>query len=368
MQTIYTPDSALHNPPFELIEGQVVAPHESQQRVEMIRAALEEAQLGPLREAATFDDAVITAVHSTEYVQYLETIYDRWVAAGGHPAAVLADTLAVRWMARPSRSPLALPGYYAYDMSSAITAGTYRAARGSANAALTGATLLVEGERAAYALCRPPGHHAGRDLHGGYCYLNNAAIAAEYLAARSWQLGTSGPRLEAEILVQTPSPQFLTPRRIAILDIDFHHGNGTQQIFYERGDVLTVSIHGDPNRVYPYFLGYADERGSGAGEGANLNLPLPKATTNEQFLAALETALAAIATFGASALVVSTGVDTFGGDPLGDFALTRAAYSQIGAHIAQLGLPTLFVQEGGYAVAELGANIVSLLSGFAVES
>lgn len=151
-----------------------------------------------------------------------------------------------------------------------------------------------------------------------------------------------------------------------LFGVQQHHGNGTQQIFYERGDVLTVSIHGDPDRVYPYFLGYADERGSGAGEGANLNIPLDKGTNDQQFLAALETALNAIVAFGPHALVVSAGVDTFGGDPLGDFALTRAAYPAIGARIAQLGLPTLFVQEGGYAVAELGANIVALLSGFEI--
>lgn len=340
MHCIYTPDSALHNPPFELIEGQMVAPHESQQRVEIILAALRESHVGTLHEAKTFDPHHAAKIHSADYLQHLETIYDRWVGAGGHPAAVLADTLTVRWMNRPSQSPLALPGYYAYDMSSAIVAGTYRAALGSANAALTGANMLVQGQPAAYALCRPPGHHAGRDLHGGYCYLNNAAIAAEYVL----QAGEA--------------------RRVAILDIDFHHGNGTQQIFYERADVLTVSLHGDPNRVYPYFLGYADERGAGAGEGFNLNMPLPKSTTDNEFLAALEPALDAIAAYAPQALVVSAGVDTFGGDPLGDFALTRAAYPAVGGRIAQLRLPTLFVQEGGYAITELGANVVALLAGF----
>lgn len=340
MHCIFTPESALHAPPFELIEGQMVAPHESQQRVEIILAALQQAQLGPIQQAEQFDVQPVLAVHSAEYVTYLETIYDQWVAAGGHPAAVLADTLQVRWMNRFSRSPLALPGYYAYDLSSAIVPGTYRAARASANAALSGAALLLRGQRAAYALCRPPGHHAGRDLHGGYCYLNNAAIAAEYLRA-----ATSGT--------------------VAVLDIDFHHGNGTQQIFYQRADVLTVSIHGDPDRVYPYFLGYASELGEGEGEGANLNLPLDKGMNDSQFLVALETALDKVAAFGPRALVVSAGFDTFGGDPLGDFALTRAAYPAIGQRIEQLGLPTVFVQEGGYAVAELGANVVALLEGFA---
>lgn len=355
MHCIYTPKSALHNPPFELIEGQMVSPHESQHRVEIILAALREAQLGPLLEAQSFDDMYIVAVHDQEYLRYLETIYDEWVAAGGYPAAVLADTLQVRWMGRFSRSPLALPGYYAYDMSSAIVSGTYRAARASANVALTGASLLLRGERAAYALCRPPGHHAGHDLHGGYCYLNNAAIAASFLGASGQGSGVS----DSEARPPTPGPL-----RVAILDIDFHHGNGTQQIFYRRGDVLTISIHGDPDRVYPYFLGFADERGEGAGEDANLNIPLQKGVSDAEFLHTLEIALEKVAVFGPHALVVSAGFDTFGGDPLGDFMLTRAAYPAIGARIAQLGLPTLFVQEGGYAVAELGANVVALLDGF----
>lgn len=340
MHTFYSPDSALHNPPFELIEGQMVPPHESQRRVEIIFDALAAAQLGPLHTPEQFDDRHIAAVHSADYLEHLQTIYARWVEAGGHPAAVLADTLQVRWMNRFSRSPLALPGYYAYDMSSAIVPGTWRAARGAADCALSGAALLLAGEQSAYALCRPPGHHAGRDLHGGYCYLNNAAIAAEFLA-------TSGQD------------------RVTILDIDFHHGNGTQQIFYERADVLTVSLHGDPDRVYPYFLGYADERGAGAGENANMNIPLPKDTTNDAFLAALAGALERIAQFNPRYLVVSAGVDTFGGDPLGDFALTSAAYPRIGAAIAAGGLPTLFVQEGGYAVGALGTNVVGLLTGFA---
>ena len=353
MHWIYTLESALHNPPFELIEGQMVAPHESQVRVEIIRAALEHAQIGPSQPADHYDDTVIAAIHSADYLDYLATIYDRWVAAGGHTDAVLADTLAVRWMTKPSRSPLALPGYYAYDMSSAIVPGTFRAARAATDAALTGATLLQAGEQAAYALCRPPGHHAGRDLHGGYCYLNNAAIAAHYL------LTVDGGRWTVE-----ESTVHRPPSTVAILDIDFHHGNGTQQIFYERADVLTVSLHGDPDRVYPYFLGFADERGTNAGEGANLNMPLEKGTTDAQFLAALAAALDTIAAFGPRYLVVSAGVDTFGGDPLGDFALTSAAYPAIGAEIAALGLPTLFVQEGGYAVDALGVNVVGLLSGF----
>jgi acetoin utilization deacetylase AcuC-like enzyme len=185
-------------------------------------------------------------------------------------------------------------------------------------------------------------------MAGGYCYLNNAAIAAHHLARGERSGDFWGMR----------------PAVVAVLDIDIHHGNGTQAIFYERSDVFFVSIHADPDREYPYFLGFADECGARAGEGYNLNLPLPAGVGDETYLAALGTALEAIAAYGPSYLVVSAGLDTFGGDPLGDFALTTPCYARIGAQIAQLGLPTLFVQEGGYAIDDLGRNVVSLLSGF----
>jgi len=210
--------------------------------------------------------------------------------------------------------------------------------------ALTGAALLLEGQPLAYALCRPPGHHAGTDLYGGYCYLNNAAIAAQHLA---------GGLERAE------------RHRVAILDIDFHHGNGTQQIFYEREDVLFVSIHADPAREYPFFAGYADERGAGAGLGYTLNYPLEAGVADGRYLAVLDRALAAVAEYAPRYLVLSAGFDTFGGDPIGDFALSTAAYPAIGRRIAALGLPTLVVQEGGYAIAALGENAAGLLRGLA---
>lgn len=350
MITIFSHEHALHAAPHEFLDGRLIAPYESPARAAMIVAALEQATLGPIVPPRQFGSAPIRAIHDAEYLDYLEHAYEHWVAAGGDPAAVLPSTLAVRWMGRKSTGPLVAPGYYSFDLSAPIVAGTYRAARAAADVALTGAALLLEGQRCAYALCRPPGHHAGTDLYGGYCYLNNAAIAAEYLIRsttddRPWT---------------TDAPQKSV---VSILDIDFHHGNGTQQIFYERDDVLFVSIHADPVREYPYFAGYADERGAGAGLGHNLNLPLPAGVDDRGYLAALETALAAIAAYAPQYLVVSAGFDTFGGDPIGDFALTRAAYPAIGRRIAELGLPTLVVQEGGYAVAELGDNVVGLLGG-----
>lgn len=344
MITIVSRAHALHAAPHEFLDGRLIRPYESPARAEMIVAALERAAFGPLQAPQSFGPAPILAVHDSTYLTYLEHAYARWVAAGGDPAAVLPSTLAVRWMDRRCLHPLVAPGYYSFDLSAPIVAGTYQAARAAADVALTAAGLLLTGERLAYALCRPPGHHAGSDLYGGYCYLNNAAIAAEYLLQQARQARPG-------------------PATVAILDIDFHHGNGTQQIFYERDDVLFVSIHADPAREYPYFAGYADELGIGPGRGSNLNLPLEAGTDDAAYLATLEQALAVVADFAPRFLVLSAGFDTFGGDPIGDFALTGAAYPAIGQRIATLGLPTLVVQEGGYAVAELGENVAGLLRG-----
>ena len=339
MITVVSPKHALHNPPHEFYDGRLIPPYESPARVDMIVAAIERAGLGPLLPPREFGVAPLHAVHEPAYLEYLESAYERWVAAGGNPAAVLPSTLAVRWMSQPCLHPLVAPGYYCFDLSAPIAAGTYQAARASADTALTGAALLLEGQPLVYALCRPPGHHAGTDLYGGYCYLNNAAIAAAYLAAPG--------------------------ERVAILDIDFHHGNGTQQIFYQRADVLFVSIHADPAREYPYFSGYAGERGAGAGLGYTLNFPLEARVDDVRYLAVLDRALAAIAEHAPRFLVLSAGFDTYGGDPIGDLALTSAAYPAIGRRVAALGLPTLVVQEGGYAVEALGENAAGLLRGLA---
>ncbi len=340
--TICTPDHAAHWPPHEFIDGQLAPNYESPARVEIIEAALRTAALGPLLAPEPHSDDAILAIHDPGYLHFLESIYARWVAAGATPVAVIPSTFAVRWMARPSNDPLAVPGYYLFDGSAPIVADTYRVARQSADAALTAADLLLRGEQAVYALCRPPGHHAGSNMGGGYCYLNNAALAAQRLLTGA--------------------------KRIAVLDIDFHHGNGTQQIFYERDDVFVVSIHGDPAVNYPYFAGYADERGAGVGHGYNLNIPLVGAPDNIEYLAALDRAIGALRAFQPAYLVVSAGLDTYAGDPVAEngagFALTQSAYPQIGARIAGLAIPTVFVQEGGYGIAALGENVAGLLRGF----
>jgi acetoin utilization deacetylase AcuC-like enzyme len=232
-----------------------------------------------------------------------------------------------------------LLGFYSMDAGATFVRGTWEAVKASHDVALTAAELVRGGERAAFALCRPPGHHAGARFAGGYCFVNNAAVAAEWL-----RMNGAG--------------------RVSVLDVDYHHGNGTQAIFYGRGDVQVVNIHADPLVEYPYFLGHADERGVGAGEGANLNLPLPHGTDFGAWSEALEAGCRAVAAFAPDLLVVSLGVDTYKGDPISQFRLDTADYPRIGARIAGLGLPTLFVMEGGYAVEEVGANAVGVLQGF----
>jgi acetoin utilization deacetylase AcuC-like enzyme len=209
--------------------------------------------------------------------------------------------------------------------------GTYAAARSSVDVALTTADHVIDGESVAYGLCRPPGHHAARSAYGGYCFFNNAAVVANHLA------GATGGK-------------------IAVLDVDYHHGNGTQQIFYDRADVQFVSLHGDPGRAYPYLTGFRDERGAGRGSGTTSNFPLPARADDDEYLEALAAACAEIAVFGADTVVVSLGLDTYFDDPLGDLDLTADGFEACGALVRQLGIPTVVLQEGGYAVDELGEN------------
>jgi acetoin utilization deacetylase AcuC-like enzyme len=234
----------------------------------------------------------------------------------------------------------ALLGRYSYDAGTPIASGTWQAAYWSAQTALTGLAPLLDGTaRASFALCRPPGHHAGADYLGGYCYLNNAAIAA--------RAAIDAGR-----------------KRVAILDIDYHHGNGTQDIFLEADEVFFASIHADPASDYPFFWGHVDETGRGAGAGKTLNLPLPRGTGLAPYLDALSRALAAIADFAPELLILSFGADTFEGDPISHFAIRTADFPRIAERIASLGLPTLIVMEGGYAVDALGTNVAAFLTGF----
>jgi acetoin utilization deacetylase AcuC-like enzyme len=282
-------------------------------------------------------------VHQRRYLEFLANAWNEWVALD--PANAQRDAFPSYWPIRTFRSDItpdsfhARMGLFSFDAGTPLTAGTWVAAHAGAGCALAGADRLLAGDRCAFALSRPPGHHAGADFFGGYCFLNNAAIAAQALVD-----GGVG--------------------RVAVLDVDYHHGNGTQAIFYARADVFFASLHGDPRTEYPYYLGYADERGEREGLGANLNLPLPRGTAFMQWREALATALRAIGQHGVGALVVSLGVDTYAQDPISGFRLQSDDFFHVGADIAGAKLPTLFVFEGGYAVAEIGVNAVNVLQGF----
>jgi acetoin utilization deacetylase AcuC-like enzyme len=228
-------------------------------------------------------------------------------------------------------------GYHSFAADCSIVAGTWQAAQSAAAIAQTAADRVSDGLGVVYGLCRPPGHHATTDQFGGYCYLNNASIAAQRLLDRGAD-------------------------RVGILDVDYHHGNGTQAIFYDRSDVTFISIHADPRVEFPYFAGHANEVGTGAGEGCNLNLPLPHGTDITGWTVALDAALANLGTSGADALVISLGVDTFDGDPISQFKLKTPDYASIASRIGGLGLPLVIVQEGGYAVEAIGTNVASFLA------
>ncbi|WP_416269888.1 histone deacetylase family protein (plasmid) [Burkholderia cepacia] len=341
MLTVYSSDHQLHRG-VELKDGAITDSFENPLRAETVLAQVGAAGLGDVIAPKPFDRAHYAAAHSARYVDFLASAWDEW-AATGRTCQALPLVWPVRAMPAAATPPAFIDGklgFYAMDAGAPINAGTWDAVSASANSALTGAGLLSSGAaRAAFALCRPPGHHAGREYMGGYCYLNNAAIAAQHCIAQG-------------------------AARVAVLDVDFHHGNGTQDIFYDRADVLFASIHGEAPVSYPYFSGYAEERGIGAGEGFNLNLPLPKGTLWDTYSAALDQAATAIAAHAPDALVVSLGVDTFEHDPISHFRLRSPDYLRIGAALARLNLPTLFVMEGGYMVDEIGINAVNVLLGF----
>ena len=339
MLTVYTPMHRLRDVRTELHGGLLVPPHECPERAEFVLERVRERSLGDVIEPTRYGLAPVLRIHDAEYVGFLERAWRDWAAAGNKGEAIPDCWPSRRQSPRRPTSITGQLGYYAMAGETSIGAGTWEAAAAAADVALTGAEHLVAGHRSAFALCRPPGHHAATDLYGGYCFLNNAAIAAQ-------RLRDAGAA------------------RVAVLDIDFHHGNGTQDIFYERDDVYYASLHGDPLEAFPYFSGYADETGRAAGLGSTLNLPMPHGTPYDVWCAALKTALEGIRRFGAESLVVSLGVDTYVGDPISFFRLRSADFTDSGRHIATLDLPTLFVLEGGYAVADVGVNVVNVLEGF----
>ena len=343
MKTFYNHLHAQHQGKVEMFRGALVPCFEVPARADHVLAELQRRKLGTVMEPLSFDEAALTAIHSPRYLNFLATAWDQWVALDAANAD--KDILPSVWPTRTFRTDIepdnfaAKVGLYSYDAGSPFTSGTWVAARKGAECALSAAQAVLAGDRVAFALSRPPGHHAGADFFGGYCFLNNAALAAQYMRNAGM-------------------------KKVAVLDVDYHHGNGTQAIFYDRPDVYFASIHGDPRTEYPFYLGHADEVGTGAGLGANLNLPLPRGTDYATWAQALHKALAGIAQFGADALVVSLGMDTFEGDPISGFKLKTDDYSRVGERLAKAGLPTVFVFEGGYAVQEVGTNAVNVLQGF----
>ena len=340
MKTIFSPLHAGHSGQMELMSGAIVPGFEKPSRAEFVRARVEAVKLGPVLEPENHDLAAAKRVHDPAYVDFLPTVWPQWQALGrdGSAMAYAWPVRGLRGDVRPRALDAAL-GFYSFDGGATFVEGTWTAVKSSFDTALSAAALVDAGERAAFALCRPPGHHAGRAFMGGYCFINNAAVAAQWLRDRG-------------------------AARVSILDVDYHHGNGTQEIFYDREDVLLASLHGDPDFEFPFHLGYARERGAGRGEGFNLNYPLPAGTTWPDWQAAFEDAHARIGGYAPTALVVSLGVDTFKDDPISQFRLESGHFLTIGRRIADLALPTLFVMEGGYAVDALGVNAVNVLQGF----
>jgi acetoin utilization deacetylase AcuC-like enzyme len=330
----------LHDPPFELNVGQRVAPvYERPARLDAIVAAVA-AEGHRLVPGAPHDDTLLTRVHDPAMVAFLRDAHDAWRRAGG-PDPMIADTFrSPRWHGggRPSASPIAQLGWWCFDTATPLVAGSFTAARAAVDVALTGVDQLAAGDPVVYALTRPPGHHAGHDYFGGFCLFNHAAIAAQALTAGG---------------------------RVTVLDLDVHHGNGTQDLFWRSDAVQYVSLHGDPDHLFPYFSGFADETGADAGRGTTRNLPLPPGTTDATYLAALDEALDAVAAHDPAAVVVSLGLDAFAGDPIGSLGLTAAGFRAIGERVGALARPTLLLQEGGYAVEHLGGLATAVLSGIA---
>jgi len=338
MHVIYTERHRLHAPEDLFVDGAPLGSFEVPARAEVLLQAVMSAGLGAVMAPVDHGLAPILAVHDADFVEFLRTARHEGAGDAGRALPLVPWTFANRRAARRPRALRGLLGYYAFGWGSPILEGTWEAAYWSAQCALTAADLIREGEPLAYALCRPPGHHAGPDLFGGYCYLNNAAIAAHSLRATG---------------------------RVAVLDVDYHHGNGTQLIFYSDPDVLYCSLHVHPDEDYPYYWGEADERGAGPGEGANRNWPLPRSTGDEEYVATLDRALAAIGDFEPRSLVVSAGFDGLDGDPEGSFRLSVAGLGEVGRRIGRLGLPTAIVQEGGYRLEVLGACAAAFLRGCA---
>ncbi len=306
---------------------------ESPIRIRSILKEIEKLNAFKTRPTRGFPDKYITEVHNPKYFNYIKTVCDKLPEG----KSIYPYVFPVRNATRPPHDYSVLAGYYCIDTFTPINKNAYLAARSGVNCALTAAELLLEGYHTAYALIRPPGHHAERDVFGGFCYFNNASIAANFLSKYG---------------------------KVAILDIDYHHGNGHQQIFYDRKDVLTISIHGNPSFAYPYFTGFADEKGEGEGEGFNINYPLKELLSGEEYLHHLKKAIKEIISFKPAYLIVSLGLDPAKGDPTGTWSLSASDFKNNGTELGKLPFPMLFAQEGGYKNRSLGVNARNFFEGY----
>ena len=339
MKTVYSKKHALRNSLTELSGGELVKPFDSPERIKFILDEISKRKLGPIFDATNQDLDIIYKVHEKSYVKFLETAWSEWINEG-----FKGEAIPTVWPSRSMNSKI-IPkniegklGYYCLANETSISQGTIEGAYESVKVVLT-AVEMLQNEKGIFALCRPPGHHASKDQYGGYCFFNNIAIATEKLIEEG-------------------------AKKVFILDIDFHHGNGTQEIFYKRSDVFFASLHGDPMEAFPHFLGHVEEKGMGEGEGYNLNYPMSPNTTYDQWKKSLNKAISMVTNFNPDFLLISLGVDTFENDPISFFKLKSDDYFDVGRIISSLNIPTLFVMEGGYAINEIGINTVNILKGF----
>lgn len=326
-----------HQPEVEIHRGQVLSPFENPQRVKAVLQSLEVNENTTFRTCARFDADSLERVHAVDYLQFLKTVFTEWQSldADGH---IVPHVWPSRCMTpKVPDSLFGRLGYYSFDAGTTISAGTWDTAFASACCAMSAAETAWNERTTTFALCRPPGHHAERGRFGGYCFLNTAALAVEHFR----QLGAE---------------------RVAVLDVDYHHGNGTQSIFYDRPDVLTISIHADPLVAYPYFIGYEHETGHERGEGMNRNFCLPDGTDWERYRQSLDQAVQRVADFAPDALVVPFGADTYHEDPISTFQLTTEDFARMSELIARLARPCAVTLEGGYAIEALGRNVQAFLS------
>lgn len=334
MRAFFDKRQLRHAPQRELHNGDWMDYSESPRRADELAAHL------PWQATRDFGLEPIVAVHDAVYLSFLKNAWQEWCAAGRTGDAIPYTFPIVQRRSRDFGRIDAKLGQFSFDVGTPITEHSWDAAYWSAQTAITATDALCnEAERHTFALCRPPGHHAGRDYMGGYCYINNAAVAARY----------------ADALGRGP---------VAILDVDYHHGNGSQDIYYDDPTIFFASVHADPRTDFPFYWGHADECGAGAATGTNLNIPLPRGTTWLTYRVAVEQALAACGDWGARFLVLSFGADTFAGDPISGFALQMEDFTRLGTLIAAAALPTVIIMEGGYAIGDLAANVDRFLSGF----